>query len=151
LKYHPPHEIWWRGPKAEECSAAVSQGFVVRMALKPEALRKAGSTGFQKLLQGFGCGNVFPERLISHIISQAPLVFSFPFRITPNHRHLLPDAVVSPLCARRSPAVPTAHPCLTRTLEHSHAGRSRPSRTMTAPWAKDDPHVPPSRERTCQL
>ncbi len=93
-------------------------------------------TNFQKVLQGFSRGNVFPERLISHIIRLASLVFSFPFRITPNHRHLLPDAVVSPLCARRSPAVPTAHPCLSRTLEHSHAGRSRPSRTIDRPLGK---------------
>jgi hypothetical protein len=141
------------GRKLKGAAPWGTRDFVTRIALKPgpEAKDKRVSTNFQKVLQGFNRGNVFPERLISHIISLASLVFSFPFRITPNHRHLLPDAVVSPLCARRSPAVPTAHPRLPFTLEHSHAGRSRPFVRLTAPWAKDDSHVPPSRERTCQL
>jgi hypothetical protein len=66
--------------------------------------------------------NFFPETLYkpyNAVRVPGANVFSLQFRTTPPRRYVLPDAVVSPLCPRRSTAVPAAQPWSPRTLEHS--------------------------------
>ena len=76
-------------------------------------------------------------------------VISFQLRRLPHRRHVLPDALVSSLCPRRRPAVPAAQPHPHRTLDPLRGVRrlisvARPSLLLTAPWAKEESHVPPS-------
>ena len=76
-------------------------------------------------------------------------VNSFQLRRLPHRRYVLPDALVSSLCSRRRPAVPAAQPYPHRTLDPLRGvcrliSAVRPSLLLTAPWAKEEFHVPPS-------
>ena len=112
----------------------------------------------KKLLQGFRHGNVFPDTLISHIINVLCLLSPIPHR---------PGSSAPFAGCGGFSAMPAVKPgyagspiafssnarafFLRRVLRQDRAALDRLSSRLTAPWAKDDSHVPPSRERTCQF